>query len=299
MPKTADATLKGLLEIAPADWVTLVGQPAAPATLIDADISTISGASDKVMQVKGSPDWLLHLEFKTGHDSAQLPPSLHLHNTLLDYRHGLLVRSVAVLLRPEADSPRLTGLWERGFEGVAPHATFRYQVIRVWQLPPQALLSGGIGTLPLAPISAVTAEELPRVISRMKARLAQESNQRLVGELWTATDVLMGLRFSRDLVDHLLQEVRGMEDSVTYQAIVAKGEAKGIVKGTRNIVLRQGRKRFGPPGPAIKAALHEMEDVRQLEHLSDRLLDLDVGSWEELLSLPLPRHTERRRKRES
>ena len=40
----------------------------------------------------------------------------------------------------------------------------------------------------------------------------------------------MGLRYDEALADKLLEGVRAMEDSVTYQAIIRKGEAKG---GTR------------------------------------------------------------------
>ncbi len=49
---------------------------------------------------------------------------------------------------------------ERGFPDEVPYNVFRYRVIRVWQLPPDPLLTGGLGTLPLAPISAVTVGDL-------------------------------------------------------------------------------------------------------------------------------------------
>jgi hypothetical protein len=37
-------------------------------------------------------------------------------------------------------------------------------MIRVWQIPPAQLLAGGLGTVPLAPVSAVTERELPGII---------------------------------------------------------------------------------------------------------------------------------------
>ncbi len=59
----------------------------------------------------------------------------------------------------------------------------------------------------------------------------------------------MGLRYDRALIEQLLQEVRGMKESVTYQAIVeegvAKGREEGVVKGrmeeARRILFRLGR----------------------------------------------------------
>ncbi len=162
--KPYDPTLKALVETEPESWPALFGRPTGPTEVIDADIATVSGAADKVLRVAADPPYLLHLEFVAGHDAAALPRKLHLRNGLLEDRHDLRVRSGAVLLRPEADSPQLTGVYERGFPGEEPYLTFRYQVVRVWRLPPEPLLTGGLALLPLAPISAVTEAELPGII---------------------------------------------------------------------------------------------------------------------------------------
>ncbi len=77
--------------------------------------------------------------------------------------------------------------------------------------------------MPLAPISAVAEQELPRVIKRMRERLRREERAK---ELWTATRILLGLRFPNALIDALLQGVMGMKESVSYQAIVAEGLAE-------------------------------------------------------------------------
>jgi len=45
--------------------------------------------------------------------------------------------------------------------------------------------------------------------------------------LWTATYVLMGLRYDLALAGELLKGVLAMEESVTYQEIIRKGEARG------------------------------------------------------------------------
>ncbi len=110
--KPYDPTLKTLVEIEPQSWPVLLGYAKAPTEVIDADIATISGAADKVLRVSGDPAYLLHLEFVSGHDSATLPSTLLMRHSLLVHRHGLHVRSAAVLLRPQADSPQLTGLYQ-------------------------------------------------------------------------------------------------------------------------------------------------------------------------------------------
>lgn len=71
-----------------------------------------------------------------------------------------------------------------------------------------------------------------------------------------------------------------LEDSSVYHWILAKGE----VKEARNILFRQGRKRFGPPNTATIDALEAIKDLNRLEELSERLLD--VTSWDELLAAP-------------
>src|SRR5579863_4199261 len=136
MPGLADDILKQLTERSPEDWVVCGGWPAAPATVIDADIATISGATDKVIRVAYSPDWLLAVDFHWGHDTAAKPPDLLLYNSALFRRHELLVRNLLVVLHPGADSPQLTGLYERCFPGEPFHAALRYSVVRVWQVPP-------------------------------------------------------------------------------------------------------------------------------------------------------------------
>jgi hypothetical protein len=85
-------------------------------------------------------------------------------NVLLGRRHGVLVRTLVVLLRKSADSPELTGTLQRGFRDEPPYWVFRYGVVRVWQLPAETFLGGGLGILPLAPLSAVAETELPGVI---------------------------------------------------------------------------------------------------------------------------------------
>jgi hypothetical protein len=104
MPKVYDATLKGMLETSPEGWIRLIGYGAPKASVIDADVSTYTGAADKVIRVQEDPSWLMHVEFQASRD-ASLPGRMHLYNALLDNRHDCLVRTAVVLLRPTADNP--------------------------------------------------------------------------------------------------------------------------------------------------------------------------------------------------
>jgi len=166
MPGPIDDALKHLTELSPSDWVVQGGWSAAPATLIDADIATITGATDKVIRVAGPPDWLLAVDFQAGHDTVAKLPDLLLYNSALFKRHRLRVRSLAVLLHRGADSPQLTGFYERGFPDEPFDVALRYRIVRVWEVPPEKWLSGGLGVVPLAPLGDVGQGQLPAVIPR-------------------------------------------------------------------------------------------------------------------------------------
>jgi hypothetical protein len=92
----------------------------------------------------------------------------------------------------------------------------------------------------------------------------------------------MGLRYPGTLIAQVLERVRDMEESVTYQAIVRKGREEGRTEEARAILLRLGGKWFGALSIEVQAALTAITGIERLEQLSERLLD--VESWEELLA---------------
>lgn len=288
MPAPFDPTLKTLTELAPADWLPLAGRRRRRVTLADSDVGTlVSGASDKLFHVHDDPEYLFHLDFETGHFHAELPLRLRLYNSVFAYRHRRAVLSVVVLLRPEADSPQWTGLLESSLPGEPALATLRYQVIRVWRLDPELLLAGGIGTLPLAPISNVTEGDARRVIRRMKERLSSAQTAAKARDLWAATYVLLGLRYSDAFARALFAEVFGMKESTTYQAIIREGRAEGRVEEARHMLFLQGEHKFGPASAAIRRAIEAISDVTQLEALGVRLLRAE--SWQDVLPETAPR----------
>lgn len=171
MAKRYDAAIKHLVEAHPADWLAFAGLPAATQLkVIDADISTVGAAADKVIQVLAPEPYLAHLEFQSSAD-AELDGRILLYNVLLRWRHKVPVRSVVVLLRPQAEGRGSSGIVT---EVAAPDALleFRYRVIRLWKQPVESVLAGGLGTLPLAPISQVASDAVPAVIESMKSRRA-------------------------------------------------------------------------------------------------------------------------------
>jgi hypothetical protein len=280
MPHPYDASTKYLVQTRLADWLALCGRTTtAPVEIVDSDLSAVTSAADRVLRILDDSAWLLHLELQSSRD-LNLLTNLLQYNTLLERRHGLSVRTMVVLLRQSADFSEMTGVLQRQFPGDPPYLTFRYEVIRLWQLPASVFLNGGLGVVPLAPLSAVTEAELPTVIGQMEQRIALEAAPAEAGPLWTAARILMGLRYPKTLVSNLLQGIHmmNMEDSVTYVEIIEKG----MVKGQLNAILRQGRKKFGAPSEAVTTRLAGVNDPERLADLIDRVLD--VSTWDELFA---------------
>jgi predicted transposase YdaD len=108
MSKPFDASTKYLVESNPRDWLALAGVQATAVEVIDADLSTVTAAADKLIRVTSPADWLVNLELQASYNrdaGEQL-----LDYSVLSYRrHQLPVQSIIVLLRREADGPEIDG----------------------------------------------------------------------------------------------------------------------------------------------------------------------------------------------
>ncbi len=110
MPKPFDATTKELLESDPQVWLEmLLGRELGDLRILNVDLSTITTGADSVLLVAELEPWLVHLEFHTCYD-PDLPLRLQRYNILVNYRHWLPVKSMALLLCPGADGPAMTEL---------------------------------------------------------------------------------------------------------------------------------------------------------------------------------------------
>jgi len=98
--------------------------------------------------------------------------------------------------------------------------------------------------------------------------------------LLTAPYVLTGLRLNRNQLRTLYKGVRAVRESEAYQAILDEGR----VENAQQMLLRQGRKKFGEPEEATREALLGINDRSRLEELSERLSE--VNTWQELLGTP-------------
>ncbi len=297
MNKPYDATLNALIEIRPDDWAGyfahLVGIPPGPAEALDTDLATTVQA-DRVFRINGAKPALLHLELEAN-PRLGVPRELMRYNTLVDHQYDLPVETVLILLRPKAEASDQNGLYVRTGVNGGIIAQFRYQVERVWQRSVDDWLRGGIGLAPLALLTDEADADLEAALVRFRECLrANTTDDTVTKGILGSSYILCGLRYDHARIEAMYQRLSiMMEESTTYQAILAKGVAQGVAQGReqgvaqgvqalRATVLRLGVKRFGAPAAEVAARVENLNDLARLQDLSDRLLD--VSGWDELLA---------------
>ena len=290
MSKPYDSVFKDLLERDPAGWVHLaLGRVPGLPTLVDADISTVSGAADKVVLLQGPEPFLIHFEAFASWDSTLLARALN-YNGALHRRHLLPVHTVLLVMRPEADHPSLTGEY-RVVPPTGFSHTLKYQVVRAWNLDLEAVLRGSLAILPLAPLTDQAGPRLPEVLRRMEARLLSDAAPEERKDLWMDAFVLTGLRYRRESVAQLFRGIPAMRESDTYQMILEEGLEKGLEKGREEGRLQEARRALllvGPPrlGEPNLATLRRIEAESQLSQLEEWLrLAGQIESWADLPGL--------------
>lgn len=217
-----------------------------------------------------------------GKNTAQIPFRLLQYSVHAKAKFGLPVVSAVFLLHKAPDSPQITGVYEEFGPGGQAYLTFGYRVVRVWTENVETLLTGGLSLLPLAPVANVSPVQLPGIIRQMEARVEAEiPDDTEAAEFWTATYVLLGLRYDKATNARLLQGVRRMKESVTYQAIVEEGVEKGRLTEARRLVFRAATRRLSEPTATGQATLEGIGAVEVLESLLDRVFE--VETWDELM----------------
>lgn len=263
--------------------------------MAEADLSTVSTASDRLVIVDASRPYGLLTEFQGNHD-PEFAQRLLEYAVLAGNRLRVPIVAVAVLLRPFDSHAALRGRYTIQGPDDEELIDFRYRTLRVWQMPAEAFLAGGLAVLPLASIAKVRRAELPRILDRITERLESEATPGQADLLRTATFVLMGLKFDKAFVEKMMSR-NVLELSSTYRALhdeakaegraegVAEGRAEGVAEGkaeeARRLILLLGAARWGEPAAATQTALATIRDMETLERIASRLLT--AADWDTLL----------------
>ena len=289
-----DATMKSLLRASPASWLRLSGVAPTETLLLedkdlhleDTDLTTVTTTCDKVLRTFTPFEALHHFEFES--DGKNVPKRVVRYSILLHYQFGLPVYTTVFLLRKEANRSDITGKYQLFTPDGKLYLDFAYNVVRVWELPVEAILNGDIGILPMAPLTNLQNRELSEVIQEMQIRAEAELDSEGQDIFWTAALLLLGLNFSNEFALDLLKEKKHMTNSTTYMGIINEGKEIGIVIGAeigaektlKETILRQGTKRFGTPSLNLVDRLNSLHSHDVLIALSDRVIE--VETWQEM-----------------
>jgi hypothetical protein len=293
MSKPFDATLKDLANRHPSDYVTTFDvPPTLPVQALNVDLSTVTTSGDLVMGLGKPLKEIVHLDFQAGPDARKHLDVLA-YNVLLHRHYGVPVHSTLVLLRRQAGHRNVTGQVGYAARPGRGRMDFGYEVVRLWEWPVEKLLTGPLGTLPLAVLGELPAgvkftDGLRGVVERLLQRLEGEAEEGERKRLLTSAFVLSGLRVEQAQAVEVFKGVQAMRESTTYMMILEEGIEKGIEKGreqeARGSILSLGQKLHGKPTAAARKKLEAISDVARLRRIHDRLVE--AKGWADLLDTP-------------
>ncbi|MBY0458046.1 MAG: hypothetical protein K2V38_11960 [Gemmataceae bacterium] len=278
MPKPFDATLKELIAAHPADWLAQLGVPiTAPPEVLNVDLSTVTAAADTLIKVG---DVVVHIDLESGPDDL-LAQRMLLYNVLAHQHTGLPVRSIAVLLRSNAvgGGPK-DGIEYAPNPGVS-ELRFKFETVRAWELPVEAVLKAGVGFLPLAvlgkpPAGQTREQALPDVVQTLADRTEQEAPTE-AAKLLTAAFVLSSMHVSPDIARRIFTDMLSVQDFPGYQLILNEG----ATDFAREMILELGQAKLGVPTDKQRNKLATINDLERLKRIALKVLT--ATSWDGLL----------------
>jgi hypothetical protein len=278
-----DATLKGTVREDPTGYAVRFGLPAGKrASLLNVDLSTLTAATDAAIGVGTPPEEIADLNFQSGPD-PKLPSRVLLYNSALHFRYGVPVRSIVVLLRPIADNANLNGLLTYG--DANHRLEFHYEVIRLWKEPVDSFLAGSLGLAPLAvlgqlPAERSTEEAIRDIMQQIETRLLTELPRERAVVLMQAAVILASMRVGKNDLSRILQGVGLMGEVAAFDYFVEQS----AIRECREMLIEQGRIKFGHPDEIAEAALNSMNDRDRLRRMVKAILR--ANSWQDLLDTP-------------
>lgn len=274
--------MNSLLDSHADDWARYLAAhtsvPFGPVTSLDTDLSATLQA-DRLYRIDGPNPAVIHLELESS-GRLGIPEELFRYNVAARAATGRPVHSVVILLRPKATATDLTGLLELPDANGVTYITFRYTVVRLWQESVDSLLALGPGVAPLALLTNEAAADLSAAFHRFDRRLrAPDVSGSLREALLGSTFVLNGLRYTEEQIREVYMSLSNiLEDSTTYQWLIKQGRMKGY----QDMLLAQGRQKFGPAGETTEAGIRGIADPDRLQRMGERLLT--AVSWDDLLA---------------
>lgn len=234
---------------------------------LDTDLPGASVTADQVFHVTltSGQGLLLHIEFQ-GRRSHQ-PMSWR----MLDYMARLAATHRSAMYSVVIYVGRGAGANDSGthqIEGVfgLPALSWRYGVIRLWQMSAQDILAqDSPGLLALVGQTRIEQPEVvfPEVLRRLRRVPEAERRSRLL------TDMLALIEDEEivEMVERLLERDDLLMDTPYLRRVREEGREEGALTTRRQDILRVLTLRFGPQDNRLVAVLEQISDGTRLEAL--------------------------------
>ena len=271
-----DSLLKRLVSTFIVDFATwLLRAPVRAARPLQSELPGTTVAVDQVFQVTLADDreMVFHMEFQGRRSHEPMPWRMLDYMPRLASTYRLPLESVVLYIGRGAGADD-TGLYHvEGLDGT-PVLTWRYRVLRLWQMPAEELLA----TTPVAPLVLVgqTPIAQPEVsLPTVVTRLRQVTDLELRSRLFTALLALLPAEEMITMVERLLEHEDLLMELPYLQRIREEGRQEGHQEGRREgeaeMLLRLLRIRFGTL-PTDAVARVQAADPEALLHWSERVL---------------------------
>jgi len=228
-----DSVCKFLIETFASDFATwLLGEPITLTKLSPSELSLEPIRADALILLQ-SEEVVLHIEFQT-------QPKVDIPFRMIDYRLRVYRRF------PRKQMRQVVIYLQQTNSELVQQTTFtledtfhRFQVIRLWEQPTNVFFQSP-GLLPFAVLSQ--ANNPTETLRQVAVQISQINDQRIQSNVAASAFVLAGLVLNKEIIQQLLRKEL-MQESVTYQALIAEGREEGIEEGIRRVainLLREG-----------------------------------------------------------
>jgi predicted transposase YdaD len=268
-----DSLLKRLVSTFMLDFAAwLLGTAVQTARPLQSELPGTTVAVDQVFQVTlaNNRDLLLHLEFQGRRSHEPMQWRMLEYMPRLARLHRLDLESVIIYVGCGAGADD-TGIYQvNGLDGT-PVLAWRYRVIRLWQMPAEALIAAG-QVAPLALLGQTQIAQPEVILPVVVTRIRSVADEALRSHLLAALVALLPDEEMISMVDRLLEEEDEWLLELPFQRrIRAEGHAEGRREGEAEVLFRQLRLRFGVLPEDVTARLNAA-DAETLLRWSERVL---------------------------
>jgi predicted transposase/invertase (TIGR01784 family) len=263
-----DNTCKFIAETFPSEMARwLLGQALPLTKLEPSELSAEPIRADAVIFLQGE-QLILHLEFQTS-PQPDLPFRMADYRLRLSRRYPeLMLRQIVVYLR-RSNSPLV---YQDTFE--IPNLTARFEIIRLWEQPPEQFLSSP-GLFPFAVLAnTANAQGTLQQVAQEIEKIEEVREKRNVA---ASTAILAGLKLEKETIKTILRS-ETMRESVIYQDIEEQGAQREAIAFALSLLQH----RLGTVNPQLETRVRNLS-VEQLQELGKALFDLsseaEILNW--------------------